>query len=232
MLRFVVLLADSDMKKLLLIFFLWMFATLTASAQFITSVLVAPPNPTSDDSITVITSSSFNTSAYSVVNQVYIDTAAHVINIQLFKCKYSTPPAMLMTDTFKLGKFSTGSWSLNVMLFTAQYDTNTNTCGTFSMADTDNSTMIVNNPGPVTGLTDDSDQSLALYPNPANDLLHVPGEAAMQLCILTLQGETVMQVEMQGTSTVDIHHLPPGLYLYTLRSGSKTRLGKLVIAQE
>lgn len=222
------------MKKFLIILLLGILAPITASSQSIANVLVAPPNPTADDSITVITAATFNTDAYSVINQVYIDTATHTINIQLFKCAYSNPPGVLITDTFRLGQLAVASWSLNVMLFTAQYNNSTSTCGTFSMSDTENSTIVVSAPGPVTGIGTTSPRMITLYPNPAKNIVHFtsPDNAPAQLHILNLQGQQVLQAELQNDTPVSIAHLLPGLYLYTLESTGQTTQGKLVIANE
>jgi hypothetical protein len=221
------------MKKLLLLLYTGMLLASAASGQSVTNVTILPLNPTSNDSIKVITECTFPNDAYSVFSQVYIDTSTNSITIQLFKCKYSTPPPAVITDTFQLGQLAVASWTLNILLFTTQYDVNTGSCGTYSMTDTDNSTFDINQPGPVTGISSHSPLDQALYPNPAQDIIRINGAAEgmpVLLRIINLQGQTVVARRVEDTlQEVSILQLPPGLYVYTLEAAGKISKGKLII---
>ncbi len=74
--------------------------------------------------------------------------------------------------------------------------------------------------------------TLALYPNPASDQLQVAfsDASALQLLIRDLQGRTVLQQTLPRSQTVNVGHLPAGLYTVQLLSKQQTVLTqKLVI---
>ena len=73
---------------------------------------------------------------------------------------------------------------------------------------------------------------ILLWPNPAGEVLHLKAESGIEnIKIFEGTGREVIQVTHQaieGQMSVDIRHLPPGLYFLSLRSEGKTWSGKFV----
>lgn len=70
-----------------------------------------------------------------------------------------------------------------------------------------------------------SSSGIKAYPNPVASLLTVSVAADQQAEILSVEGKRVMSAELtQGTNTIDLGHLPKGLYF--IRLDGKT--GKIV----
>ncbi|MEL6969473.1 MAG: T9SS type A sorting domain-containing protein [Bacteroidota bacterium] len=51
-----------------------------------------------------------------------------------------------------------------------------------------------------------------VYPNPAQDILHIRNYTAAEVTILNAQGRVVLQQTYQDNDAIEIGHLPPGLY--------------------
>lgn len=87
---------------------------------------------------------------------------------------------------------------------------------------------------PVSAVPDllDSEEGLRLWPNPADEALHLQTEMPIQSArIFDATGrETshLVPAASEGQVSVDIRHLPPGLYYLSLRSGGKVWYGKFV----
>ena len=75
-------------------------------------------------------------------------------------------------------------------------------------------------------------EELLVYPNPAQQTLqlrvpnHLPSG---QLTLHDLQGRVVLQQKLSGSQTINIAHLPPGLYTVSLQLGDTVETRKLVI---
>lgn len=65
----------------------------------------------------------------------------------------------------------------------------------------------------VNGLTSIEEQSIALYPNPVTDELHISTPQSCRVEILNLQGKLVQSFELTaGTTTISVEELPIGMY--------------------
>lgn len=75
---------------------------------------------------------------------------------------------------------------------------------------------------------------VAVYPNPANDLLSVNNTTGdnLRLVMMDMTGRSVQtRTIAQGHQTIEVGQLAPGAYLYRIEtiSGSEVRVGKLLI---
>ena len=76
------------------------------------------------------------------------------------------------------------------------------------------------------------EEELLVYPNPVRGLLRLrlPNYLpASQLTLHDLQGRVVMQQKLSGSQTIDVTHLPPGLYTVKLQLGQAVEIRKVII---
>lgn len=66
-----------------------------------------------------------------------------------------------------------------------------------------------------------SDESLAdvrIYPNPVHQFLHIEGEKVKNVELFTPMGLPVLRSDMPSSGSLDVSHLPAGLYIARLTS--------------
>lgn len=81
------------------------------------------------------------------------------------------------------------------------------------------------------GIDEIDDENISIYPNPANDMIHITCTSQGSIRIFNLAGQVVLQTSTQkGTNRVNIEELNPGLYMvqYVNESGN-TSTQKLLI---
>jgi len=78
------------------------------------------------------------------------------------------------------------------------------------------------------GIADNTENSLNIYPNPANNVLNVVVNEAGQINIFDITGQTMLQMESAGNETrsIDIRGLNSGLYLIQSTNGTAARFIK------
>ncbi|UII25838.1 T9SS type A sorting domain-containing protein [Fulvivirga maritima] len=83
-------------------------------------------------------------------------------------------------------------------------------------------------PKPVTGLSDSVD-AIEVFPNPASDYLHfnLPTNHKAFLRLLDNHGNQVLRQEIKK-ERIDINHLIPGIYFYSIYCGHEALRGKLI----
>ncbi len=82
-----------------------------------------------------------------------------------------------------------------------------------------------------TGITEAGEPKVRIYPNPATNQVQIELDAPQATFTLyNLQGKKVFSQHLvQNLSTIDIDHLPSGIYVYTIGSESELRQGKLAV---
>lgn len=69
-----------------------------------------------------------------------------------------------------------------------------------------------------------------IYPNPADDLLHIESESSLEIEIFNSFGQTVLAQSFSQTShSIDVSHLASGIYFVKIHVNGKVGLQKLVI---
>jgi hypothetical protein len=77
----------------------------------------------------------------------------------------------------------------------------------------------------ITAINEVNNDQIALWPNPANDVLNIQTAYRGIINIIDMQGKQVMSLTLNGQSTVEISSLPSGLYQLV---GEAKLLGKFV----
>ena len=67
-----------------------------------------------------------------------------------------------------------------------------------------------------------------IYPNPANDILHVEGSDVILVEVFNIMGQSVMNIN-ENFETVDIGHLQNGIYFIRIKTSEGEKTMKLVI---
>ncbi|MDQ3072699.1 MAG: T9SS type A sorting domain-containing protein [Bacteroidota bacterium] len=74
-----------------------------------------------------------------------------------------------------------------------------------------------------------------MYPNPANGMVNIPtgNHSNGTVRILNMQGQQVIQADIQGQSwvTIDIRDIEPGAYLVSVPTQEGEQLSKLIVTQ-
>ena len=80
--------------------------------------------------------------------------------------------------------------------------------------------------------TDDAAATpFAVYPNPAHDQLTVVAADHSQLALYNSGGQLVLRRQLQGTTRLDVSHLPPGLYTVSLQEATQQFRNLRVVIQ-
>ncbi len=69
---------------------------------------------------------------------------------------------------------------------------------------------------------------LAVYPNPANDIVTISGQNQGMITVMNLKGQQLGSIDLEQTSTIDISNLESGIYFLQYRFENKTALVKLI----
>jgi hypothetical protein len=74
----------------------------------------------------------------------------------------------------------------------------------------------------------DNGNATKVYPNPAQDMLHVEGIGLLQVEVYNIMGQSVLSMN-ESFETIDISHLQNGIYFVRLKSTDGEKTVKLVI---
>jgi len=78
------------------------------------------------------------------------------------------------------------------------------------------------------------EQKLNAYPNPVSNVLNIDLAGTVEgegtLSIISFEGKTVLsqQVSHAGVLTLDLSHLPKGIYIYQYRNATQLKAGKII----
>lgn len=73
--------------------------------------------------------------------------------------------------------------------------------------------------------------NLSIYPNPANDYIHVTGDGIESLKIYDISGRLVKSVSSPVPLTIDIRNLPEGMYPVAIETRQGTFYKKVVVSR-
>ncbi|MBT8194829.1 MAG: T9SS type A sorting domain-containing protein [Bacteroidia bacterium] len=218
------------MKRILLksVFILFCIAfiappsNLSAQTAFIQSIVIVPSQPTINDQISAIVTSSFSSGACSQITQ-YVTILGNQINVQAGHLLGPLAYICTSIDTVDLGMLSAGNYTLNY---------NINASGATA---TDSVQFMVINP---TNVLELNTNHIKLYPNPANDYLIIQSNTSEQiqhLSIFSLSGKKILKQDVNLYSTekeeilVDIADISNGIYYLQLTFKDKILFKNLVI---
>jgi BspA type Leucine rich repeat region (6 copies)/Secretion system C-terminal sorting domain len=69
-----------------------------------------------------------------------------------------------------------------------------------------------------TGINDQVQNRVKIYPNPTSDFLHIESENTCEISVISLNGQTILsQRKSSGLLSLNVCSLPPGIYIVQLR---------------
>jgi len=80
---------------------------------------------------------------------------------------------------------------------------------------------------PLVSVTPLQQQQVALYPNPANEILHIAGSANSTVLLTTLTGQLISRVS--NTNAINVASLPTGIYLLHISSERGVSVERVVV---
>ena len=83
----------------------------------------------------------------------------------------------------------------------------------------------------VTDVTENTDSSFQVYPNPTNGLLNVSGNGMMHITVSNLLGQTLCETTAEGNATLDLSRYVSGMYLLRIETDNITSMRKIYIEE-
>ncbi|MFN0188398.1 MAG: T9SS type A sorting domain-containing protein [Bacteroidia bacterium] len=209
------------MKKFLLLILLSL--SICSHAQVVNQVTIIPSNPTSADTISVISNFSYNGDCtYGLVGYFY-HLQGSTIHILPTYCGYGAPTLCSSTDTFKLETYPSGIYNINIEFHQgsicpfsgfdatiAQFDTTLNITTTSGL-----------------GSQNNTKSDVFLFPNPTNDEVMVHLEKNNLKSILLYNSLGTLIDEFYST-TFSMAYLSNGIYWTIIKTNSGQSSKKIV----
>lgn len=124
------------------------------------------------------------------------------------------------------------SYSINGGTYTVSPSvTTTYTITGISSAGCTNTVSFTQNVSPCTGLTAlaGSDTQLRVYPNPSNGVFYISTAVAGKLTVTDILGKTIFtETVNEGTHSLDLNHVPNGIYFLKSESNGQTKTIRLI----
>jgi hypothetical protein len=71
------------------------------------------------------------------------------------------------------------------------------------------------------------DENVQIYPNPTNGLLNVSGNGTMHITVSDLLGQKIMEVDVEGHTTLDLNGNESGIYLVRIENANGVKVQKI-----
>ena len=209
------------MKKFLL--FATSLFSINIQAQVVNQVTIIPSNPTSADTISVISNFSYNGDCtYGLVGYFYHlqDSTIHILPTY---CGYGAPTLCTSTDTFKLETYPSGIYNINIEFHQgsicpfsgfdatiAQFDTTLNITTTSGL-----------------GSQNNTKSDVFLFPNPTYDgvMVHIEKNNLKSISLYNSLGTLIDEFY---STTFSMAYLPNGIYWTIIKTNSGQSSKKIV----
>ena len=81
----------------------------------------------------------------------------------------------------------------------------------------------------ITKLGENTGVAVQVYPNPTNDLLNVSGNGTMHITVSNLLGQKLMEVNAEGSATLDLSRYESGMYLIRVETENGVMVQKVTV---
>ena len=209
------------MKKILLL--ITSLFSIHSQAQVVNQIAIIPSNPTSGDTISVITNFSYYGDCTFGLVGYYYYLQGSTIHILPTYCGYGAPTLCTSTDTFKLETYPSGNYNINIEFHQgsicpfsgfdatiAQFDTTLNITTTSGL-----------------GSQNNTKSDVFLFPNPTNDEVMVHLEKN-NLKSISLYNSLGTLIDEFYSTTFSMAYLPNGFYWTIIKTNSGQSTIKIV----
>lgn len=208
--------------SIVLIFFAFLFWGQITFGQVVNDITIQPSNPTTNDSIFVISDFSFHGNcAVGLVNS-QINQSGSVINIYPEYCGFGDSTLCNAVDTFSLGILPTGNYTVNL-----EYHQGTVCAGSFDtiIANFDTTFQIgLLSIGPIIS----KDMEVSVFPNPTSSYVELKSKESIKgIKLFDMTGKE-SRVSMKD-NFIDMRLLSPGFYILSIELDNDIFLKRIII---
>ena len=207
---------------LLIIFILCNISAKNSFGQYVNNVTIYPPNPTSNDTVMVVSNFSyFGNCSFGLVNTQIMQLSS-VINILPEYCGFGDSTLCNAMDTFSLGVLPIGNYTINI-----EYHQGTICGGGFDtiIAYFDTTVQIATI---TSGSLISKDEKITIFPNPTNSYIKIKSKEPIKAIKLFDKAGKETRVVINNES-IDIRSLSPGLYFLKIQLKNGAIITKEII---
>ena len=208
--------------SIVLIFITCLFGGQITFGQVVNSMTIQPSNPTTNDTVFVISDFSYyGNCAFGLVNS-QIDQTGSVINIYPEYCGFGDSTLCNAIDTFSLGVFPAGNYTVNI-----EYHQGTVCAGSFDtiVANFDTTFQI----GSLSvGSMISKDIKISVFPNPTSDFIELTSKESMKGIKLFAMTGKESRVLFKD-NFIDMRLLSPGFYILSIELNNGIFFTKKII---
>ncbi|MBK7966176.1 MAG: T9SS type A sorting domain-containing protein [Bacteroidetes bacterium] len=193
------------MKKIILL--LLLLFSLHAQAQVVNQITILPANPTSTDTLYVVTDFSyFGNCSFSLVGYYYYiqDSTIHVLPTY---CGYGDSTLCTSIDTLKLETYPANNYVINIEFHQGSVCPFSHFDATIAQFDT---TLTISTPSGIDPINA-SDGEINVFPNPAIEELNVQIKN-QDIEFIELYNSLGEFIEKYGSSSFSVSNLSSGIY--------------------
>ena len=84
----------------------------------------------------------------------------------------------------------------------------------------------------MTGINEVDQYNIAIYPNPADEMLYIDRGAyngITEFSLMDINGRVIFTENLNGLKSIDISKLHNGIYFYQMKSDDFVKIGKVII---
>lgn len=204
------------MKNLFLTVISVIALSTTTVSQVVNQIIISPPNPSANDTISVISNLSYYGNCSFGLVHSYTYLAGSIVQITPTYCGYFDTTLCNVVDTFKIGPFPAGNYTINIEYHQGSVCPVSGFDAIIAQIDT---LLIVSGTSEISDLN--SNSHINVYPNPSNGIFMLTNENAsdIKIEIFDMMGKSVYAFNnFRGMKEIDISELPNGIYIMNLVS--------------
>ncbi len=209
------------MKKIILLFIL--LFTIQVHGQVVNQITILPTNPSSTDTLYVITNFSYyGNCAFSLVGYYYYlqDSTIHILPTY---CGYGDTTWCTSIDTLKLETFPSNNYNISIEFHQGSSCPFSHFDATIAQFDTSLTISTSSGLEPI----NNSDDGISVFPNPTNGIVNVQ-LVQKQVESISLYNAFGKLIDEFYTSTFSIANLSTGMYWINVKADDKIYSRKII----
>lgn len=209
------------MKKTLLLFVL--LFSIRAQAQVVNQITLLPTNPSSSDTLSVVTDFSyFGNCSFGLVGYYYylLDSTIHILPTY---CGYGDSTWCTSVDTLKLEPYPANNYTISIEFHQGSICPFSHFDATIAQFDT---SLIISAPSGINTINGPDDE-ISIFPNPTSEKVNVLIKNR-DVEFIALYNSLGKFIEKYSTSTFSIANLSSGVYWLRIFANDTFYSGKII----